>query len=250
MKNLSKIFFYLFIAAGLIVLFSLILDFEQGLYLQLLAIPALGLYFYFSIHQDLKLRKLLKYVLPAMLFSWMGDIFMIMPSQTEVNFLLGITIFIPANMAYILLYNKASDKLNGRSILRRKPGVTFPFMFCSIIIYYHIYPQLGEIAIPAAVFWIMLTLMALSALYRYSKTNTPSFVMVIIGALLFIASSSVLFINRYYTPVPYSSFITFFSYLLAQGLIIEGIIRHKDLLQPKRVPYSPKTEINIKLEKI
>jgi uncharacterized membrane protein YhhN len=68
--------------------------------------------------------------------------------------------------------------------------------------------------------------MALQALFRFGYTNKKSFTLIFIGALFFMISDSLLAINKFLTPVPLASLGIMFTYMLAQYLIVEGVLAH------------------------
>jgi uncharacterized membrane protein YhhN len=54
--------------------------------------------------------------------------------------------------------------------------------------------------------------------------NAIPFQSVLIGALLFIASDSILAFNKFYQPIPYASLLIMVTYLAAQYGIVWGIL--------------------------
>ena len=53
----------------------------------------------------------------------------------------------------------------------------------------------------------------------------PANQLVFFGALFFVISDSILALNKFYTPLKKSSFIIMFTYLVAQYLIVIGILK-------------------------
>jgi uncharacterized membrane protein YhhN len=48
---------------------------------------------------------------------------------------------------------------------------------------------------------------------------------VFIGAIVFVLSDSILAVNKFYNPIQKSSFIIMLTYLVAQYLIVNGILK-------------------------
>ncbi|MFM8914325.1 MAG: lysoplasmalogenase family protein, partial [Flammeovirgaceae bacterium] len=69
--------------------------------------------------------------------------------------------------------------------------------------------------------------LSITALFRYGRTTSKSFTYVMMGALLFMTSDSLLAINKFLNPLPLSGISIMLTYCLAQYLIVEGIIAHK-----------------------
>jgi len=83
--------------------------------------------------------------------------------------------------------------------------------------------------IPVLLYAILLTTMVLVSIFRDGKTTSQSFWLVFIGALLFMISDSLIAINKFINPLPWSGVQIMLTYLTAQALIVHGLIAH-----PKR----------------
>jgi uncharacterized membrane protein YhhN len=68
--------------------------------------------------------------------------------------------------------------------------------------------------------------MVLNALFRFGRTNAESFWLVFSGAVLFMASDSILAIDKFLKPVTYGGFLIMLTYIAGQYLIVTGLIRH------------------------
>jgi uncharacterized membrane protein YhhN len=89
-----------------------------------------------------------------------------------------------------------------------------------------LYPVLGDMRIPVVVYAVTITSMVLNALFRYGRTTATSFGLVMAGAILFMISDSILAINRFLDPVSHASGWVMLTYILAQYLIIRGLLSH------------------------
>jgi uncharacterized membrane protein YhhN len=69
--------------------------------------------------------------------------------------------------------------------------------------------------------------MALTALFRYGRTNSKSFLLIFIGAVLFMVSDSVLAINKFHNAFSAAGALIMLTYCLAQFLIVEGALVHE-----------------------
>jgi uncharacterized membrane protein YhhN len=78
------------------------------------------------------------------------------------------------------------------------------------------------------VYALVITLMALSALFRYGRTTIKSFALVFGGSVLFMMSDSILAVNKFIEPVRHADFWIMLTYIGAQFLIVSGILRHPD----------------------
>ena len=76
------------------------------------------------------------------------------------------------------------------------------------------------------VYALVLIVMVLNSVFRYGRTSNVSFSLVFLGSILFMFSDSVLAINKFLKPVPAAGFWIMSTYILAQFLIIHGLVRH------------------------
>jgi uncharacterized membrane protein YhhN len=90
-----------------------------------------------------------------------------------------------------------------------------------------LYPVLGDLKIPVMVYALVLTVMVLQSIFRYGFTSSASFWNVCIGALFFLASDSLLAINKFLQPLPSASLLIMVTYMVAQYSITVGAISHQ-----------------------
>lgn len=109
----------------------------------------------------------------------------------------------------------------------RRVRFSFPIVLAGTGLLVVLYPHLGELRIPVVVYALVLVIMVLNALFRYGRTPNSSFWLVFIGAFLFMLSDSLLAINKFKAPIPQGGIWIMTSYISAQYLIVEGIIRHR-----------------------
>ena len=83
--------------------------------------------------------------------------------------------------------------------------------------------------IPVMIYAMVLIVMVMNAVFRYGRTPLVSFWLVVVGALLFMASDSILAINKFYAAIPSSGPLIMITYITAQFLIVVGIIKHSSV---------------------
>jgi uncharacterized membrane protein YhhN len=86
-------------------------------------------------------------------------------------------------------------------------------------------PTLGNLKIPVFVYAIILSTMLLFAFKGYLKWSKPAGSYILLGAIIFVCSDSILAFNKFYKPILFSSFLIMATYLLAQYLIVVGILK-------------------------
>ena len=73
---------------------------------------------------------------------------------------------------------------------------------------------------------VIISAMAILAGFRWMRTFPRSFWMVMIGAILFMASDSLLAANRFIRPLEWSPVVIILTYAAAQFLIAAGALEH------------------------
>jgi uncharacterized membrane protein YhhN len=184
-----------------------------------LLIPFLivGVYFY----NVFPTKKLL---LTALFFSWIADIILLFADKDEVFFIAGLIAFLISHAVYILLFNKQLKLGNRKNKAIYWIGVTgiiiYLFVMLTVLL-----PHLGGLKIPVLVYALVISTMLLFAFKGFLIWKEPANWYILIGAIFFISSDSILAFNTFYQPVILGSFLIMLTYLLAQYLIVMGILK-------------------------
>jgi uncharacterized membrane protein YhhN len=197
--------------------------------------PSLGIYYFLSV----KWNSTSALVLAAILFSFLGDSFLMYEAKNEIYFMLGLGSFLLAHIFYVIAYPRhreemENDQLANVHIVR----MAIPVLMAGTGLIVILYPALGELRVPVVIYALVLMFMVLQAIFRYRKTTTKSFVMVFAGALLFMISDSLLAVNKFIQPIQGGDFFIMSTYILAQLLIIQGLIFHAEVLVEKEKSFS------------
>lgn len=224
MRNSS--FFKIYIAFSLMYLAILAFGYERfDLFLKPILIPILGFGAYF--YRKFPTQNTL---LIALLFSWIGDVILLFTDLGEIYFIIGLVSFLMAHILYCILFNKQNR-------VRKKQNKTF-FVIGSVLIATYLIgmvsvlmPHLGDLEIPVSIYATVISIMLLFAFNGLLVWQRPGNILVCLGAFFFVVSDSILAVNKFYDPIPKSSFFIMLTYLLAQYLIVLGILK----LNPKKV---------------
>ncbi len=211
---------YLKIFAGISVFYLLLLftgQDEIAWYLKPILLPFLILETYSS--ENFKTKNLL---LSALLFSWIGDIILMFADKGELYFIFGLVSFLIAHIIFILLFTK-QEKENTSSNKLFWVGIIIVgfYLFGMLVI---LYPSLGDLKIPVTVYAITISTMLLMAIKGYFNWRKPNNLTVLLGALIFVSSDSILAINKFHSTLPQSGFLIMITYIVAQFLITKGIL--------------------------
>ncbi len=173
----------------------------------------------------------------ALLFSWFGDILLLFQSENELFFMLGLIAFLIAQVFYIFVYRKTRlpVKPDKKSRIFINVRIVFLILIGSAL-YSILFNHIGNVQIPIAVYTVAIISMAIAAVLRKGRTSDRSFLLVYMGALLFIMSDSMIAINRFLEPIIYGRLLIMLTYILAQYLIIQGILKHEEDAFEQEVP--------------
>jgi len=151
----------------------------------------------------------------GLLFSAAGDLLLELDGIRY--FVPGLGAFLVAHLFYIAAFAKKLIFSTRRSL---SCGAIILY---GLVIAYLLYPTLGEMLIPVAVYLFVILAMGLSAVL--GRVNSP---WVVAGTLCFLVSDSILAVNRFWIPVVFSGFWIMSTYYAAQFMIVYGAAKDPD----------------------
>lgn len=189
-----------------------------------LVLTLIGYYVYSRAGEPLAVTFLL-----ALFFSWAGDVLLMFQQDDASFFIYGLAAFLLAHVLYIFSYrqHRWEDETNALQGLQRI-RFAFPLILAGSGLVVILYPHLGNMKWPVLFYALVITLMSISALFRYGRTGTGSFVMVFGGSVLFMISDSLLAINKFIEPLVRADFWIMATYIAAQFFIVQGVIGHRE----------------------
>lgn len=208
MKTAFKIAYFLLVA--LYIGFALADNKVMMIILKPLLMPILA----FGVITSLKRTKERTLLVFALFFSFCGDVFLMYPG--ELFFMLGLGSFLIAHVLYIRLFSFESTK----NWIYRAIFIIPVFAF----VYHFILPSVPEnLKLPVGFYVLVITTMGIKASER-TQVSSRSYWLVLLGAISFLISDSVLAFNKFTHPINYQAFWVMSTYCLAQFLIAEGYI--------------------------
>ena len=179
----------------------------------------MSLIVYFLMHSKI-LDKTLKYLmLMALICSVGGDVFLMFDDQNPNYFIMGLIAFLLAHVMYILVYLKQRNT-------KRKP---LPFILFLIIyatgLFCLIKDGLGAMFIPVIIYMFVILTMATTAFLRKGSVSIQNYKWVLLGAILFLISDSLLSVNMFYKPIAFANVLIMVTYAFAQYFIVLGILK-------------------------
>ncbi|MTI22192.1 lysoplasmalogenase [Fulvivirga sp. RKSG066] len=189
--------------------------------------PILAIYAFIRISRKKETSFLV--LITALGFSWLGDILLLFDAGSDNYFIYGLGAFLIAHIGYIVVNRKATYPNTSTSLLStQKMRYIFIIVLAGSAVVHVLYAHLGALKLPVIVYAAILTLMAISALYRFGRTSHRSFVLVFTGAVLFMLSDTLLAVDKFVETFPYAGFWIMATYSSAQFLIVEGVAVHDD----------------------
>jgi uncharacterized membrane protein YhhN len=148
-------------------------------------------------------------VLAGLLFSAAGDIFLMLPRD---RFVPGLVSFLIAHLLYIAAFSAPAGVLAA-------PLLALPYLLGAGLLLAVLLPKTGKLALPVIVYAAALAAMGWQAASRWDALQDSASFYAMIGAILFMASDSVLAINRFARPFRAAETILLTTYFAAQTLI-------------------------------
>lgn len=153
----------------------------------------------------------------ALFFAFWGDVLLLFQDQF---FVFGLVSFL---LAHILLITVSSKFLKQVSISRILIH-SLPFLALLIGLIYTIYSGLGEMLIPVIIYGVVISVFGVVTFLIYTREQSTENKWLFLGALTFIASDSILAINKFYHSTELLGVSIMITYIIAQYLICKAMI--------------------------
>ncbi|MGC6284924.1 MAG: lysoplasmalogenase [Polaribacter sp.] len=201
----------LFLLTSGLHIFGLFYSFSLANYTKPFLIPTLGFLYFVSS------KKLNFWVIGALVFSYLGDILLLDKAQ---YFVFGLASFLVAHLLYIKVTANEIQKVIWKEILL----VSIPFVLFLFGLLQLLFPNLNEMKIPVVVYGVVISSFGASTLMVYRQEKSTEHLWLLLGALLFILSDSLIAINTFYSANEMYPFLIMTTYILAQYLIVKSFI--------------------------
>ncbi|MCD8406093.1 lysoplasmalogenase [Tenacibaculum dicentrarchi] len=160
------------------------------------------------------------WLVSALFFSFWGDVFLL--DKTN-YFVFGLGSFLVTHIMYIKMTVNFLRKTAVVKIV--KSGIIFVALFVTIFLL--IKDNLGEMLVPVLVYGTAISGFGTCALLNYQQEKSTENTVLLLGAILFIASDSGIALNNFYSPKHFFDIAIIILYVLAQFLIVKAILLRK-----------------------
>ncbi len=189
-----------------------------------LIIPAIVGFFYSTVKHITE--GVNKWILVALIFSLGGDVLLMFQDKNSLFFLAGLSSFLLAHIFYIIYFHRVRTKENVKSN---------PLFLVIVVVYYSVLisflsPFLGDMKLPVCIYGIVISFMFMLAMHMLYIKNKIAGRWMMIGALLFVVSDSLLAINKFYKPFDMANILIMLTYGVAQFYIVKGAAYYNNLV--------------------
>lgn len=158
------------------------------------------------------------WLVSALFFSFWGDVFLL--DKTN-YFVFGLGSFLIAHCLYIVMTKQFLKKFSFKELLICFP----PFAMIFLGVLQFIKHNLGEMLIPVIVYGFVISIFGAFTLSNYRQERTRPNLWLLLGAILFIASDSLIAINNFYSPKQLFNVSIIVLYIVSQYLIVKAVIK-------------------------
>jgi uncharacterized membrane protein YhhN len=160
-------------------------------------------------------------LIAALFFSWAGDVALGIQSHQEIMFMAGLVFFLLTHILYFIVFVRTPGK---NLPLKLFFISVIPLLLFGLALLYILYDDLGAMKIPVIIYTTVILAMVAAAISRVGKVNQLSYYIVLLGALLFLSSDSMLAMNKFSHPFQWASPLIMFTYIAGQYLIVTGYL--------------------------
>ncbi|MGC9344957.1 MAG: lysoplasmalogenase [Bacteroidales bacterium] len=231
MKQSSFTIYYFSIGILFIVLEKFTHSFYPEIIVKAMIIPVLMIYYHSVIWA--KYNNFHRLMMTGFFFSWLGDVLLQFSNgekefglATEDFFMLGLVAFLLTQVFYTIAFSTTKGK---NSIFTSRIYMLILIIGYGALLLWLLYNKLvtpeGNYRVPVIIYTAVILTMLASALNRYGKVNGVSYMLVSIGAILFVASDSMIAINRFIEKFDFARILIMSTYITAQYLIAIGCLK-------------------------
>ena len=189
--------------------------------LELVAKPSLMLILLVYFWAEAKDKAAQKYlIILALAFSCAGDVFLLFEKQNPRLFIFGLGSFLVAHLFYIAYFLNIRTKNSVTNSFQIAPSLAV--LIYVVALFALLAPRLGNLQLPVALYTLALASMLLASLHAFDFKRQEFAKLCVAGAALFVASDSLLAINRFYQKFAFAGVLIMLTYALAQFLITVG----------------------------
>ena len=164
-------------------------------------------------------KKLNKYFVLGLFFSFLGDILLL--GTGEMYFVFGLLFVLIAHVFYIIIVLKIIQITKPKEFII----ASVPFLLLFLVLMNVLYAGLGAIKIPVIIYAITISFFGIVSLILYLQAKTKISMLLLVGVLTFITSDTILALNLFYKKQSFYPLLIMMTYVLAQYLICRFVLK-------------------------
>jgi uncharacterized membrane protein YhhN len=161
-------------------------------------------------------------VVAALVFGWLGDVFLMLPVGGEKMFMAGLGSFLVNQILYVVVFAMSIGPFHGRVFWLAAPASLF--LVYGIVMYRVIEKGLGKMKGAVIVYMTAILAMGVTSLLRRAGHADAGFWLVLGGAASFIVSDSILAFDRFRRKLRFGQSLVMLTYVAGQALIVHGLM--------------------------
>ncbi|MCD6091638.1 MAG: lysoplasmalogenase [Bacteroidales bacterium] len=183
---------------------------------------------WFAINQYKKGIKIPRVFMLALLFSLLGDVFL-MPFFDQ--FIFGLLFFLLSHLFYISVFMKGKKQLFFPTLKKSKLfliSILSAYIGLTTILMFAIFKLDSVVLLVAIPIYATVLLIMVLSTFVFSKVHFYDFGRyILLGGIFFFISDSILAINKFVLEIDYSPIWVMGTYTLAQWLLVYGFMNSK-----------------------
>jgi len=210
--KLSKVLITVFLIVSILDVIAVAMDYPvmQAVFKPMIMLSLMAAY-YFSV------TKINLWYLLAMAFSFLGDVLLMDKNNL---FLAGIAAFLGTQLIYIFIIKKRLKKSRARDLLIS----IVPFLIFYSLLISVLQKNLGTFTVPVMVYGMAISIFGMAALLLYLQNKNAITRMLLIGAILFIVSDSMIALQKFHIALTLYPVAIMATYVMAQFLIFRYMV--------------------------
>jgi len=133
-----------------------------------------------------------KWYVIALIFSFFGDVFLLYSGQSL--FIMGLVSFLLAHFIFISIVLKRIQKTSFLKII----SSVIPFLVVFILLIFGLKESLNEMLLPVIIYGLTISTFGIVSLVDFQNRKSQKSLFMLLGAMVFMISDSVLAINKFY----------------------------------------------------
>ena len=216
--NRIKVTFFVFVLASILDIVGIIFSIPILVYIfKPLIIFSLIFLYVFS------LPKRIKWYVMALELCFFGDVFLMFSG--ELFFIAGLVSFLIAHVLFVKIVISRINKVN----FLKGVVSAIPFLAVFTLLIFTLKDSLQEMLYSVIIYGLTIATFGTVSLIDFLNTKSKRSMLMLLGAIIFMISDSLLAINKFYNPAHIFEVGIMVTYILAQYLIFRSMVQKNAL---------------------